>query len=144
MLDTFPAVFVTLVDTQHRLPELSGSMICHQVPSPDFPVICELVPTFNPLSTIQPVPGPSRQLTATSFGDATGTLGVDVKVGGGGFVGNGVCVGIAVEGIGVNEGVLRAAVGVSVGILDGKLQASDAKTRARTDNKLRSFIACLL
>jgi hypothetical protein len=87
---TFPAELVTLVATQHLLPELSGSMICHQLPSPDFPVIWELVPTLKPLSTIHPIPGPRRQLTATSLGEATGTAGVEVEVGGGVLEGNGV------------------------------------------------------
>src|SRR6185503_5798383 len=82
MPETFPAVFVTLLATQQRRLELSGSMICHQPASPDFPVIWELAPTFKPLRTIQPMPGPRRQLTATSLGDATGTDGVKVAVGG--------------------------------------------------------------
>src|SRR5512147_1223162 len=73
-----PAVLVTLVETQHFLAELKGSAIYHQAPSPLFPTICEFVPTFNPLNTIQLVPGPRRQLTATSFGNATGTVGVEV------------------------------------------------------------------
>jgi hypothetical protein len=35
-------------------------------------------------------------------------------------------------------------VGVSVGRLEGRLQASIAKTRTRVDTKLRDFIASLL
>ena len=35
---------------------------------------------FKPLSTIQAVLGPRRQLTATSLGNATGTVGVEVVV----------------------------------------------------------------
>src|SRR5215203_7413079 len=89
----FPAVLVTLDDTQHRLAELNGSVICHQLPSPDFPAIWELVPMLKPLRTIQAVPGPKRQFTATSFGKATGTVGVDVVVGGGVLAGRSVCVG---------------------------------------------------
>src|SRR5215216_3347252 len=136
----FPAVFVTLAATQQRLPELSGSMICHQPPSPDFPVICELVPTLKPLSTIQPMPGPRRQLTATSFGNATGTEGVKVVVGGAVFEGRGVNVGADVDRVWVKEGVMRASVGVSVGTLEGRLQASIAKTSMSAENKVRDFI----
>jgi hypothetical protein len=141
---TFPAVFVTLADTQQRLPALSGSMICHQLPSLDFPVICELVPTLKPLSTIQLVPGPNRQFTATSFGDATGTDGVKVAVGGAVLDGRGVKVGALVEVACVDDGVMGASVGVSVGRLDGRLQASKDRTRASVDNRLRDFITSLL
>jgi hypothetical protein len=141
---TLPAVFVTLVATQHRLPELSGSTTCHQLESPDFPVICALAPTLKPLRTIQPVPGPRRQLTATSFGNATGTVGVEVVVGGGVLDGGSVNVGMIVDVVWVEEGVIAGAVGVSVGRLDGRLQASIARTRARVDNKLRDFITFLL
>jgi hypothetical protein len=144
MPETFPAVFVTLAATQQRLLELSGSIICHQPPSPDFPVICELVPTFKPLRTIQPVPGPRRQLTATSRGDATGTDGVKVAVGGGVFDGRDVRVGAIVEVACVTEGVMRANVGVAVGTFEGRLQASIARTRASMDNGLRDFITSLL
>jgi hypothetical protein len=119
-------------------------MICHQLESPDFPVICELVPTLNPLSTIHPVPGPRRQLTATSRGKATGTDGVDVFVGGGVLEGGNVSDGTAVVGAAVAAGVVAAAVGVSVGMVDGRLQASSARTRASVDNKLRNFITSLL
>jgi hypothetical protein len=78
------------------------------------------------------------------LGNATGTLGVDVLVGGGVFEGKGVCVGIAVAGGGVFEGVTRAAVGVSVGRLDGRLQPSRVKVMTSTDNALRDFIVVLL
>jgi hypothetical protein len=140
MPPTLPAVFVTLADTQHRLPELSGSMICHQLPSADFPVICELAPTFKPLSTTQPTPGPRRQLTATSLGNATGTDGVKVAVGGGVFDGREVSVGAVVDVACVADGVMGASVGVSVGRLEGKLQASIAKPSMSTGNKVRNFI----
>src|SRR6185503_17775143 len=96
MLVMLPAAFVTLDATQHLLAELRGSMICHQPPSDDFPVIWELAPRLSPLSTIHPVPGPRRQLTATSLGKATGTLGVKVAVGGGVLEGGAVCEGAAV------------------------------------------------
>ena len=102
------------------------------------------MPTLKPLSTIHPVPGPRRQLTATSLGKATGTLGVKVVVGGGVLDGSGVCVCATVGGTVVEEGVMGDTVGVSVGTLDGRLQASIARTRARVDNKLRDFIASLL
>jgi hypothetical protein len=138
---TFPAVFVTLEATQHLLAELSGSMTCHQPPSPDFPVICELVPTLKPLSTIHPVPGPRRQLTATSLGEATGTLGVELAVGGGVLDGRGDCVGATVGEGSVTDGVITATVGVSVGRLEGRLQASIAMLRMSGNNKLRDFIA---
>jgi hypothetical protein len=42
------------------------------------------------------------------------------------------------------EGVNMANVGVSVAALDGRLQASIAKTMASTNKKLRDFIAILL
>ena len=98
-------------------------MTCHQPESPDFPVIWALAPTLKPLRTIHPVPGPRRQLTATSFGKATGTLGVDVVVGGGVLDGGSVRVGAVVDAAWVDEGVIAGAVGVSVGRLDGRLQA---------------------
>jgi len=123
---------------------LSGSTTCHQPPSPDFPVIWALAPTLKPLRTIHPVPGPRRQLTATSLGKATGTDGVDVVVGGGVLDGGTVCEGIGVPGTAVEEGVMATTVGVSVGKVDGKLQASRARTRASVDHKLRDFIAFLL
>ena len=78
----FPEALVTLKETQQLLPELNGSAIYHQLPSEFLPTICALCPTFNALSATQAVPGPKRQLTATSFADALGTVGVDVKVGG--------------------------------------------------------------
>jgi hypothetical protein len=140
MLAAFPAVLVTLVATQHLLPELSGSMICHQPPSPDFPVIWALFPTLKPLRTIHPVPGPRRQLTATSLGKATGTVGVEVVVGGGVLEGSAVCEGATVGEGCVADGVIASAVGVSVGRLDGRLQASIAMIRIRVNNRLRDFI----
>jgi hypothetical protein len=119
-------------------------MICHQLPSPDFPVIWALVPTLKPLSTTQPVLGPRRQLTATSLGKATGTVGVDVAAGGGVLEGGSVNVGATVTGACVEEGVKAVTVGVSVGRLDGRLQASIARTRTNVGNKLRDFIPSLL
>jgi hypothetical protein len=83
-------------------------------------------------------------LTATSLGNATGTLGVDVLVGGGVFEGKGVCVGRAVAGGGVFEGVIGAAVVVSVGRLDGRLQPTSVKVRTSTDKAFRDFIEVLL
>src|SRR5215216_6485130 len=139
-----PAVVVTLEATQHFLPELNGSTIYHQPPSPDFPAIWELVPTLNPLRTTQPTPGPRRQFTATSFGSATGTVEVEVEVGGGVLAGNSVWVGISVEAGCVIDGVKIDNVGVWVAALAGRLHASIAKTRANTNKKLRDFIAVLL
>jgi hypothetical protein len=83
-------------------------------------------------------------LTATSFGKATGTVGVEVNVGGGVLDGGSVNVGTVVDIAWVDEGVIAGAVGVSVGKVDGRLQASIARTRPRVDNKLRDFIAFLL
>ena len=80
--DRFPEAVVTLAATQQLLPELNGSAIYHQLPSAFLPTICALCPTFKALSATQTVPGPKRQLTATSFADALGTEGVDVKVAG--------------------------------------------------------------
>ena len=93
----FPEPLVTATETQQFLPELNGSTMYHQLPSEFLPTICALWPTFNALSATQAVPGPKRQLTATSFGDATGTAGVNVIVGGGVEEGNDVPGGIKVE-----------------------------------------------
>jgi hypothetical protein len=107
------------------------------------PTIWALVPGFTPLRTIQAVLGPRRQLTATSFGNATGTVGVEVVVGGAVVAGSAVCVSVGVASDWVADGVINPGVGVSVGRLDGRLQADRAKTRA-TINKLRNFITLLL
>ena len=94
--------------------------------------------------TSHAVPGPSRQFTATSFGDTTGRVGVEVACGGEVLVGRGVCVDVEVGSDSVGERV-TVSVGVSVtGIFDGRLQPIMAKTRARVDNKPRDFIAFLL
>ena len=85
----------------------------------------------------QAMPGPKRQLTATSLGDATGTVGVDVAAGGGEAEGKGV-----LDGIGVNDGwagvfVLRSVV-VAVGVTaapDGRLQASMLRINKRLARK---------
>jgi hypothetical protein len=77
-------------------------------------------------------------LTATSLGKATGTVGVDVIVGGGVAEGGDVCVKVTV-------GTDRVAVGLTVGVpvtgaLDGRLQADRVKTGTNIKNKLRNFI----
>ena len=67
---------------------------------------------------------------------------MEVNVGGGVLVGNGVCVGMSVGSgwVTVGEGS-TSSVGVSVaGMLDGRLQASIAKTSTRAGNKVRAFI----
>ena len=70
-----------------------------------------------------------------------GIVDVGITVGGSVLVGNGVCVGKFVRGICVKVGEI-AKVGVSVtGTLDGKLQASIAKTNITAGNKVRAFIA---
>jgi len=80
-------------------------------------------------------------LTATSLGNATGTVGVEVVVGGGVFEGRGVCVGVSVDKASVADGVIPVGVGVSVtGVFDGRLQADRVRTIVNTDNKLRDFI----
>jgi hypothetical protein len=136
----FPAVLVTLEETQQFRLVLSGSTMYHQPASAVFPTIWELVPMFNALRTIHATLGPRRQLTATSLGNATGTVGVDVVVGGGVFEGTGVWVGALVGKACVTEGV-TTVVGVSVwGVFDGKLQADMAKIRVNTNNKFRNFI----
>ena len=69
-----------------------------------------------------------------------GMVEVGTTVGGGVLVGGGVSVGKFVGGICVKVGEI-AMVGVSVtGTLDGRLQASMAKTSTRTGNKVRAFI----
>jgi len=142
MTDRFPAVLTTLEETQHRLPELCGSIMFHQLPSDVLPVIWEVCPVINALIGTQAVLGPNRQFTLTSLGNAMGTDGVKVNVGGGVLVGNGVCVGKSVgsDRVTVAEGS-ASSVGVSVpGAFDGKLQASMAKTSTSAGNKIRGFI----
>jgi hypothetical protein len=100
---------------------------------------------LNPLSTIHAVPGPSRQFTATSRGNATGTVGVALAVGNDVADGCSVGVVVLVDRDCVAEGVIRTNVGVSVaGTFDGKLQADITRTRAIMNNRLRNFIAFLL
>src|SRR6185503_21221331 len=53
-----PPVVVTLVATQHRLPELKGSTMYHQLPSEFLPAICEPCPAANELMGAQTIPGP--------------------------------------------------------------------------------------
>jgi hypothetical protein len=80
-------------------------------------------------------------LTATSFGNATGTLGVEVVVGGGVFDGMDVRVGAFVAKACVTDGVIAAKVGVSVpGVFDGKLQADIARITGKTNNNRLNFI----
>jgi hypothetical protein len=87
---------------------------------------------FKPLSTIHAVLGPRRQLTATSFGNATGTVGVELAVGCDVADGKGVCVAVAVDRDCVADGVMRDTVGVSVtGTFEGRLQADIMRTKAR-------------
>src|SRR6266540_4226598 len=96
----------------------------------------------NALIGTHAMPGPNRQFTLLSLGDATGTVGVEVNVGGGALVGSGVCVGKSVGSgcVTVAEGS-TCSVGVSVGErLDGRLQASIAKTSTRAGIKVRAFI----
>ena len=83
-------------------------------------------------------------MTATSLGKATGTLGVEVNVAGGVLDGGSVSVGAVVEIACVDDGVMAGAVGVSVGRVDGRLQASIARTRTSMDNGLRDFMTVLL
>jgi len=135
-----PPALTTLAETQHRLPEFCGSTIFHQEPSELLPVICELCPTSNALIATQAVPGPNRQLTFTSFGDAAGTVGVDVGSGGAVLLGKDVNVGASVAKGCVAEGT-GEAVGVSVtGRFDGRLQASIDKTSTSAGNKVRGFM----
>ena len=96
MFARLPPALVTLTETQQFLLELDGSTIYHQVPSEFLPTIWEVCPTVSALITIHDVPGPSRQLTGTSFADTLGTVGVEVAGGGEVFVGSGtdVCVGV--------------------------------------------------
>jgi hypothetical protein len=135
-------VLTTLPETQHRLLEFCGSTIFHQLPSELLPVICELCPTINALIDTHPTLGPSLQFTFTLLGNATGTVGVEVSVGGGVLVGRDVCVG---GGVFVGKATVGEAdatnVGVSVtGTLDGRLQASMDRTSMNTGNKVRAFI----
>jgi hypothetical protein len=67
-----------------------------------------------------------------------------VDVGGGILEGTGVCVGALVDKGCVMEGVMMDNVGVAVAALEGKLQASIARKRVKTDIKVRDFIASLL
>ena len=131
----FPEALVTLTETQHLLPELNGSTIFHQLPSEFLPTICALCPTFSALIATHTVPGPNRQLTATSFGEATGTVGVEVSVGGGVEEGNSVLDGIRVAD-GSAEVLVARTVAVGVpGTFEGRLQASMLKTNRRLARK---------
>jgi hypothetical protein len=132
MMDKLPPVLVTLAATQQFLLPLSGSTIYHQLESELLPAIWAVCPTVSPLMTVQPVPGPKRQLTETSFGNAIGIVGVGVNVGGGVFVGSGVFVGTSVGKGCVADGTGDGPnVGVSVtGTLDGRLQACKTSVRA--------------
>jgi hypothetical protein len=91
----------------------------------------------------QAVPGPKRQLTATSLGDATGTVGVEVKVGGGVEEDGGV-----LDGTSVNVGWAAVSVGkivaVGVGAVDGRLQASILKINKRLVKKSWCLIVLLI
>ena len=91
---------------------------------------------FKALMATQAIPGPKRQLTATSLGEATGTVGVLV------IVGNAEATGKAVlDGIGVNDGcagvfVLSSVVAVGVtAAVDGKLHASMLRNNKRLAKK---------
>jgi hypothetical protein len=80
-------------------------------------------------------------LTATSLGKATGTVGVEVVVGGGVFEGTDVRVGALVGKACVAEGA-TAKVGVSVrGAFDGRLQADIARIRVNATKNRWNFIA---
>lgn len=129
----FPEALVTLTETQQFLPELNGSTMYHQLPSEFLPTICALCPTFNALSATQAVPGPKRQLTATSFAEALGTVGVDVKGGGDVEEGGGVLDGMEVDRTEVFVARM-VAVGVP-GALDGRLQASILRINKRLAKK---------
>ena len=128
----FPDALVTLPETQQFLLELDGSTIFHQLLSELLPTICEAWPIFKALIATQAVPGPKRQLTATSLGEATGTVGVLAMVGSAEATGNAVF-----DGTGVNNGcagvfVLRSVVAVGVtAAAAGKLQASMLRTSKR-------------
>jgi len=144
MIARLPAILITDPETQQFLPELNGSTMLHQDPSEFLPTIWEDCPTLSPLSTIHACPGPRRQFTFTSFADATGTVGVKVKVGSGVSVGMGVCVGTSV-GVGcVADGTtvtVGSVVGVSVtGTLDGRLHACSTSIRANVSIMTFDFI----
>jgi hypothetical protein len=80
----------------------------------------------------------------TSLGKATGTVGVEVIVGGG--VSEGWTAWVAVEVVTNSVAVaLMTGVGVSVtGAFEGRLQADRARTRARAIHELLNFITLLL
>ena len=84
----------------------------------------------------QAVPGPKRQLTATSLGEATGTVGVLVMVGSAEAAGNAVLDGMAVNDGWAGVFVLRNVVAVGVTAApDGKLQASMLRNNKRLAKK---------
>jgi hypothetical protein len=142
MAATFPAVLTTLAATQQLRLAFNGSTMYHQLKSELLPTICEVCPTCKPLSTTHPVPGPKRQLTGTSLGNAIGTLGVDVSVGGCVAVGEGVSVGVSVGRGCVADGSTEGdGVGVSVpGALDGRLQACKRKVKTINRVSILDFI----
>jgi hypothetical protein len=77
------------------------------------------------------------------LGNATGTVGVEVIVGGGVFEGTEVRVGALVGKACVAEGT-TAKVGVSVrGAFDGRLQADKTRTILSTNNKRHTIVSVL-
>ena len=74
-------------------------------------------------------PGPKRQLTPRSFGQAIGISGVEVSVGKG--VSVGVDVKVEIAKVGSGEGSITGAAG---GTISDQLQANTASTKARIAN----------
>jgi len=138
----FPAVVVTLAATQQGVFGEFGVVTYHQVPDEFFPEMVAVWSISNALITNQSVLGPKRQFTLTSEGQAIGTVGVPVAVGGGVSVGRNVCVGsgVSVSGTAVFSAVGEGGAGVSVGKLDGKLHAETNKAITNNKEKARAFI----
>ena len=84
----------------------------------------------------QAVPGPKRQLTATSLAEATGTVGVLIMVGGAEAADKAVLDGMAVKDGWAGVFVLINVIAVGVASApDGRLQASMLMTNKRTAKK---------
>jgi hypothetical protein len=90
------------------------------------------------------VPGPKRQLTPLSSGDAMGMVGVGVNNGSGVFVGRDVKVGTGVSNGTAGVSVKVGALGVGVTSPEGRLHARMARIKTRLASKIRLFIRSLL
>jgi len=116
---TFPVVLVALAASQQEVEGLLGFLTYHHDESKFLPIISAFRPTFNAPATAYDVPGPKRQLTGWSLGEARIVLGVGVGVMVGGSkvsrVSIGIGVGVEILNVGVSSVGWMEGAGVSVG-----------------------------